>query len=347
MFLLADAGQSIAADNLRAATECPDSSSASCYQLYPGLITSVRASQTSSGPRDDVQIASQKRSLHVSLKPSAADAILVQAGSTVSVEWYTGSVIEVWISGRGIPSTSNPFDRAEFGYIGWMLIWLAAFFGAAMLITRRLAGAFVQQWVAVIANRVLGPVGPQVILPGGTIGWSIRPRLSQVIVLPLAFGVIGLVSIRPFMNPDHILIGSSFELVLFAAAMVSLALILRNCRVMADRNSLMRADRLGRVRAWPRAEVSLAAGFSVRGPFSPIACITFIDRDGSALFTVSSLFWDMAEIEAVCQEIAIPIDFDYYLARPRPVSRRLRVALLAISLLSAVALAWSFLPLPG
>ena len=339
VFLLADAGQSIAAENYRAAKECADTSSGSCYQRSPGVINSVRVTQTTRGQRDEVQIASNNTSIHVSLLPSAADAALVQAGTAVTVEWYAGSVATVWISTHAFMSVSSPFNHADFAYVGWILIWLAVFFGVLMLMSRRLELLF-QRWVFGGS-----PTGDQVVLPRGTIGWSIRAKLREVIVLPLLFAGVALISIRPFMNPDHRLIGSIVDLVLFGAALVSLTLMLRNSRVMADANSLMVSGRLGRVRTWPLTQVDVAARFNVRGPYSEIACVTFIGHEGNPLFTVSSLFWDIAEAEALCARVGIPLDFDYYLTRARRVSRKLQAAILTVTVISGAVLAWSFLPL--
>jgi hypothetical protein len=343
-FLLADAGQATSVDDYSAAVECSDTSSAHCYQRYPGVINSVRVTQTTSGQRDEVHITSRNANIQVSLLPSAPDAGLVQAGAAVTLEWYVGSVTTVWIGSHGIQSTSSPFNHADFAYVGWILLWLAAFFGVVMLISRRLARVFAMPWVAALTDRVFGPAGSLVALPGGTIGWSIRSKVREVIVLPLLFAGVGLISIRPFMNPDHRLVGSIFDLLLFGAALVSLTLMIRNSRVMADTNSLMVSDRLGRVRTWPLIQVGLAARFNVRGPYSEIACVTFIGREGDPLFTVSSLFWDIVEAEALCARVGIPLDFDYYLTRPRRINRRLRLAVLAVTVLSGAGLAWSFFP---
>jgi hypothetical protein len=344
--VLADAGQSIAAGDYRAAMQCADSSSGHCYQLYPGVINSVRVTQTSSGQRDEVNIASQKTSIHVSLKPTVSEAAMVQAGAAVGVEWYVGSVTAVWIGGHGIRSTSSPLNHADFAYVGWMLIWLAAFLGGVMLLSRKLADAFASPWVSALKEKVLGLAGDQVALPGGTIGWSIGPRLSEVVVLPLVFTVVALVSIRPFMNPDRRLIASISDLLLFGAIVVGLTLTLRNCRVMADPSSLMKVDRLGRMRSWPLSLVDQAAAFTLRGPYTGIPCLTLIGHDGSELFTVSSLFWDVDEIEALCVRIGIPVNYDYYLTRDRPVNWKVRAMVFAIGLVSSAVMAWSFLPMP-
>ncbi len=346
VFLLADAAQSTAADDLKGAKECADSSSAACYQLYPGLISHVRITQTSGGQRDEVQIASQKTSVHASLIPTTSEASLVQVGTAVTVEWYVGSLITVWINGHGILSTSSPFNRADFAYVGWILLWIAAFFGAVMLISRRLESLLALPWASALRDKVFGLAGSQVILPGGTIGWSIRPRVRQIVVLPLTLVVIALVSIRPFMNPDRWLIESIFELCLLVVLLAGWILMLRYSRVIVDRTSLTEVDQLGRVRTWAVTHVDQAARFNLRGPFSPIPCVAFIGRDGTELFSVSGLFWDIDEICSVCAGVGIRVSFDHYLVRPRPVDRRLRAMLLALSLVSAGVLAWSFLPLP-
>jgi hypothetical protein len=86
--------------------------------------------------------------------------------------------------------------------------------------------------------------------------------------------------------------------------------------------------------------------YTVRGAFSGIPCLTFIGHDESELFTVSSLFWDVDEVEAMRVRIGIPVNYDYYLTRARPVNWKVRAMVFAISLVSSAVLAWSFLPLP-
>ena len=344
--VLADAYQSVLADDFSGAVECADTSSSHCYQLYPGVISSVRVTQVSAGQRDEVSIASRNTSVRVSLLPSPAEAALVQVGAAVSVQWYVGSVASVRISGDAIPSTSSPFSRADFAYAGWTLIWLAAAFGGIMLVTRKLANAPVAPWVRAITDRAFGVTGREVILPTGTIGWSIRPRLKEVVVLPLVLALLALVSIRPFMNPDHLVFASIVEALVMGAALVGLALTLRNSRVMADTAMLMKAGRLGRIRRWPLSDFDLVADFYVQGPFAVIRCFAFIDHGGAELFTVTSMFWDLDQVEALCERAGLEVDFDYYLERDRPRNRRLRAGILVVSLAATAVTAWSFYPLP-
>jgi hypothetical protein len=302
--------------------------------------------QVSAGQRDEVSIASRNISLRVSLLPSPSEVSLVQVGAAVSVQWYVGSVASVRISGHAITSTSSPSNRVDFAYAGWTLIWLAAAFGGIMLITRKLAHAAVAPWARAITDLAFGVTGPDVILPTGTVGWSIRPRLKEVVVLPFVLAVVALVSIRPFMNPDHLLIASIADVVLVGAALVGLALTVRNNRVMGDSASLMKADRLGRIQTWPLSDIDVVADFNVQGPFSVLRCFAFIGHAGTELFTLTSMFWDLDEVETLCVSVGLPVDFDYYLARDRPRNRRLRAAILAVSLASTAVTAWSFFPLP-
>jgi hypothetical protein len=148
------------------------------------------------------------------------------------------------------------------------------------------------------------------------------------------------------MNPDHLLIASVVDALVVAAALLGLALSVRNSRVMADTAVLMKADRLGRIRRWPLSDIDVVADFYVQGPFSVIRCFTFIGQDGTELFTVSSMFWDLDEVEALCERADLEVDFDYYLTRDRPRSRRLRAGILAVSLATTAVTAWSFYPLP-
>jgi len=164
--------------------------------------------------------------------------------------------------------------------------------------------------------------------------------------LPFVLAVAALVSIRPFMNPDHLLIASIADALLVSGALVGLALTVRNSRVMADTALLMKADRLGRIRRWPLTDIDQVADFNIQGPFSVIRSFAFIDHAGTELFTLTSMFWDLDEVETLCVSVGLPVDFDYYLTRDRPRNRRLRAAILAVSLASTAVTAWSIFPLP-
>jgi hypothetical protein len=341
--VLADAYQSVVADDFRAAVEYADTSNSHCYQLYPGVISSVRVTQVSTGQRDEVNIASPNRTVRVSLLPSASQAALVQVGEAVSVEWYVGSVASVLIAGHAVPSISNPFIREDFGYVGWLMIWVAAFFGVVMLITRKLAKAPASPWITAITDRAFGITGSEVLLPGGTTGWSVRPRLKPVVVLPFVFAIVALVSIRPFMNPERRPIAYIADLLLLGSVMVGLALVILNDRVMADTTQLMAADRLGRIQRWPLRDVERVASFNTQGPFSSvIRSLRFEGRGGAELFTVTSMFWDVDEVEAMCLRFGLHV----YPTGGSPRNWRLRVAIFAFSLVIMAVMAWALYPLP-
>jgi hypothetical protein len=328
--------------------ECADTSSDHCFQLYPGVIQAVRAAQTSSGEQDAVDVASRATNIHLSLLPSVADASLVVAGTPVTVEWYVGSVATVWIGNRAVPSTSNlAAGHADFAYVGWMLVWLAALFWAIVLLNRRMLALFAAVRILPSAARVHALAAREVILPGGTTGWVVKSRAQQALFLPLVLVALALISIRPLMNLDLRLFALVGDALLFGWIIVRLVLTFRNSRVVADHVSIAIADWLGRMRSWPVTGIERVAIVGVRWTDWAVPALLFIGRDGTELFGVTSLYWNLDEIGALCLRLGIPLSLGYVPTRPRRINRMRLAMNLVVTLITGALLAVSFLPLPS
>jgi len=347
VFLLFDRGEYDAAEAFRNAIECPDTSSDHCYQLYPGFIQNVRFAQTSSGEQDAVDIASRGSSMHISLQPAAADSPLLKAGTAVTVEWYVGSVVAVLIGTHAIPSTANATTyRGDFAYVGGILIWLAAVFAAIVLLNHRMSSLFAAVRILPATAEVVALATRERVLPTGTTGWVVKPRAQEALFLPLMLGLVALISARALVNPESRLIALVGDALLFGPGVVHFALTLRNTRLMADHASITIVDWLGRRRSWTLTEIQQAAIVGVRWTDWTVPTLLFVGKDGAELFPVTSLYWNLDDIGALCVKLGIPLSFDYEPKRPRRV-KPLRIALsLGASLVSALLLWLSFLPLP-
>ncbi|HEV2027886.1 MAG TPA: hypothetical protein VGS16_05050 [Candidatus Dormibacteraeota bacterium] len=347
IYLLLDHSEYDAAAAFRNAVECADVTSDHCYQLYPGVVQAVRVAQTSSGEQDAVDISSRGSTIHVSLLPSAADASLLQAGAPVTVEWFVGSVATVWIGRQAIPSTANlAASHANFAYIGWILVWLAALFWAIVLLNRRMLALFAAVRILPATADIRALAGREVILPGGTTGWVVKPRAHEALLLPLLLVALVLISLRPLMNPDSRPFALVGDVLLFGQVIVSLALNLRNARVLADHASITRADWLGRTRSWPLAEIEQAAIVGLRWTDWAVPALLFVSRSGPVLFGVTSLYWNLDEIGALCVRLGVPLSVGYVPTQRRRINPvRLGMNLFAV-LITGAFLVLSFLPLP-
>ncbi len=347
VFLLLDYGQYGAADAFRNAVECANTSSDHCYQLYPGVIQKVRVAQTTSGEQDAVDIASRGSTIHIALVPSAADASLLQAGTPVTVEWYVGSLVTVWIGGHAIPSTANlAASHANFAYVGGILVWIAALVWAIVLLNRRMLSLFDAVRILPATAEILAVATRERILPSGTTGWVIKPRPKEALFLPLLLAALALISIRPLMNPDSRLIALVGDLLLFVPIIVRLALDFRNSRLMADRTSITLVNSIGRRRSWPLAEIQQAAIVGLRWTDWTVPTLLFVGKDGTRLFAATSVYWNLDDIGALCVTLGIPLSVDYEPTQPTRV-KPLRLALsLGASLITALLLWLSFWPLP-
>ena len=318
VFLLFDHGEYDAASAFRNAIECADTSSDHCYQLYPGVIQKVRVAQTTSGEQDAVDIASRGSSIHVALTPTAANSPLLQAGAPVTVEWYVGSVVTVWI---------------------------AALFLTVVLLNFRMQSVFAAVRVLPATAELLALSTRERILPSGTTGWMVRPRAQEALFLPLLVATLAAISVRPLMNPNTRLVALIGDTLLFAPVIVRLALTFRNARVIADHTSISYRDWLGRTRSWPLAQIHQAAIVGVRWTDWAVPAVLFIAPDGEDLFVVTSLNWNLDEIGALCVTLGIPLSFGY----DPPQSKRLNRVRLAMNLvgvlITGALLVASFLPI--
>lgn len=346
VLLLIDRSEYDFADAFRNAVECADTSSDHCYQLYPGVIQAVHVDQTSSGQEDRVDVASVGSTIHVALLPLAVDASLVQAGAPVTVEWYLGSVASVWIGGRAIPSISGPTVHANFAYIGWGLVWLAALFWAVMLVDRRMIALLAAVRILPATAEVQAMSAREVILPGGTTGWVVKPRAHQTLLLPFLLAVLALISVRPLMNPGSRSLALVGDVLFFGPIVIRFVLTLRNDRFTADHDSITRVNWLGRVRSWPLADIQQADVIGLRWSDWTVPTLWFIGRDGTELFGATSVLWNLDEIGALCVRLGVPISIGYISSRPQ----RLNLARLAtrgvLILITGAFLLISFLPLP-
>jgi hypothetical protein len=221
------------------------------------------------------------------------------------VEWYSGEVTAVRVGGESIPSINNPSaNHPELAYYGWLLIWASGAFAVAGLVS----------WM--VARRREQPPDSESragekVLPNGGVGWVAAPRPTAAALIPLVVGGAALVSITPFFIPDRRLPALAFDALLFVAAAIRLALFVHNSRIMADANSLLKVDSVGRVRSWPLAEVVGAYRFSAHGLYSDRRRVLFIGADGKPLFRVSHPFWDYDQLDAVCRGAGIRLAGDY------------------------------------
>lgn len=345
VLLLLDRGEYDAADAFRNAVECADTSSDHCYQLFPGVIQAVHVDQTSSGQEDRVDVISAGSTIHIALLPSPADAPLVHTGAPVTVEWYVGSVATVWIGRRPVPSTSNLTQHANFAYIGWGLVWLAALFWAVMLVDRRMTALFAAVRILPATAEVQAMSAREVILPGGTTGWVVKPRAQQTLLVPFLLAALALISVRPLMNPGSRTLALVGDVLFFGPAVIYFALTLRNARITADHDSITGVNWLGRRRTWSLAGIQQAAIIGLRWSDYTVPSVWFIGRDGTELLGVTSLYWNLDEIGALCVKLGVPISVGYV-----PRRKRLNLARLAtrgvLILITGAFLLISFLPLP-
>ena len=347
VFLLIDRGFYDAADAFRAAVECPDTNSTHCYQLYPGVIDAVRIVQTSSGPEAPTDVTSQGSTRHVSLLITEADEALLQPGTKVQVEWYTGNIASVLVGDRVLPTTENVAgSHPNLAFVGGVLIWLAAMFGAIMVVNRIAAAALSRMQVLPTKEQVQALAASPQLLSFGA-GWMVRPRVNELLVLPFALAVVALISSRPLMNADHGAAALIGEGVLLAAATARLLLTLLNSRFTIDRTTMAVTDWLGRTNSWPLEKVAGAVLGSVSAFGWWIPAIGFIGREEAYLLGRSSLFWKPDEIAAACVAAGIPLaiggeDFSVR----RPISPMYRVLALTVAVAEVALLAVSILPGP-
>lgn len=351
MFLLIDHSFYDAAEAFRTAVECPDSNSDRCYQLHPGVIQEVRRiDKTSEGQQAKIDIASQGFIVEVTLLPSDSEVPLLQAGTPVRVERYHGNVASVLIGDRIIPSTQNLANsHPNFAFVGGILIWLAAAFAAITIVNRRATAALARIQLLPSEERVRALVASPSVLPGGSVGWVLRPRLNEIVVLPLALALWGLVSARPFMNPDHGLAVLIYEALLIGAFGVRFGLTFLNSRFMVDRSGVAVRSWLGQTKSWPLDAINEVLLISVRwrSPGWWVPALLFVGRDRSDLLVRTSLFWSLDAIGAACVTAGLSVRLaDIEFTRPARLNLGYRVIGGLAAMADLVILAVSFLPPP-
>jgi len=327
-----------------AAVACADTSSPNCYQTSPGVIRAVKEAMTNNGAQDKVTIDTRGTTIDVSLTPSAAQVTKVKVGADVSVKWYVSNVVAVIIDGDSIPSTASPLSSLNgLAYVGWMLIWLGGAFALVLLVTRRLVKAEAVMRRSLAVEPQGAGAGPQALLPDGSVGWTIKPRMGQALLLPIAAGVVALVSITPLLNPQRRTTALVIDGLLVAGVIVRSALTFRNMRVLADSSSIAKVDWLGRVRRWELSEGLQGLRYSVRLLYANSMRISFFRADGSELFAVSDLLWDLADVSALCRAIGVPLGGTYDSIRIL-ISRRQALAYFLGSLVLGAAAGAYFFP---
>jgi len=347
IFLLLDQAMYAGAADFRSAVECADVSSAGCYQLYPGVIQSVRRYNTSTGEEDRVSIASRGTTVSVKLYPGPAAAPHLQPGSDVTVEWYVGDVATVWIDGYAVPSSTNlAAAHPNFAYVGGILVWIAALFLASVVLYHRLVAAVGKTVKRALDAKAHDILLSETVVPPGDTGWVIRPRLQELYLLPLGLALLVLVSIRPFMNPDMRWLALASDVLLFGLVFLRIALMLRNEKLAIGRTSISHTDWRGRTKSWPIDEVEVVSFVGMRWYDVGIPAILFIGKDGSALFGVTSLFWDVFEIARPCQAVGLDLAVGLLPPVPPRFRWRQRAAQVAVLATTTMLLALSFYPLP-
>ncbi len=346
VLLLIDRSEYDSADAFRSAVECADTSTDHCYQLDPGVILEVHVDQTSDGQEDRVDVASAGATIHVALLPSAADAPLVKAGAPVTVEWYVGNVATVWILGRAIRSISSPAVHANFAYIGWALVWLAALFWAVMVVDRRMVALFAAVRILPATAQVQAMAASEMILPGGTTGWVVKPRTHQTLLLPILLASLALISLRPLENPGSRTLALVGDVIFFGPIVIRFVLTLRNARFMADHDSITSVNWRGRVRSWPLSNIQQADVVGLQWSDWSVPTLVFIARDGTELFGATSVIWNLDEVGALCARLGVPISVGYISSRPRHLSLAKLAKRGVLFLITGAFLLISFLPLP-
>jgi len=339
LLIFLDRAEYDVASDFNAAVECADTSSPHCYQLYPGVIQTVRRAQTSSGDQDAVDITRRNSTVHVSLLPSGSDSALIRVGSPVTVEWYVGSLATVWIEGRGIPTTANLANgHADVGFIGEVLIWLAALFGAVAFVNQRVSADLAR--ASLFLREVEGS--------DGAASYAIHPRMREALFLPLGLALIAISTAKPFMNPDTRALAMVGAALACAPVLVRSVLTQINCRVLVDRESVTRVDWLRRSTTWPLARVERAAIGTWRWAGWRVPTLSLVGRGSTELFSLTSLDWSLDEVAAACAGCGIRLSGGYLPRRRVNWPRRALATAVAIPTFALVALSFQlgFLPTP-
>lgn len=148
-----------------------------------------------------------------------------------------------------------------------------------------------------------GPGLEPTTVPAGGAGWIVKPSLRSTTLLRLAVlcAAVIILTLRPLLDPARTAFAVAFDVLTMAVIGLVLVAHFRNSRVIADRNTITRADWLGRSRSYPVAEIRHADRF--RSPASRY--LVFAGNDGRQLFRVSGIYWDYDQLDQLCHEVGI------------------------------------------
>ena len=312
-FLIWSFEQARSANAYRNAPECGAEVTASCYQLFPGQITSVQVSQTREGERDDVVIQTASHGiLTATLEPTASAAPHVRTGAQVTAKLYGGQVTLVAVDDFAVASTANPIaNQNNASFDGWLLIGLGVLsFGVPFYsIWRRRRVAEGQSQDALAAGGQLEPE----LLASGSLGWSIRPRRSLSTIGRYAFVMLLVLgfSYPALVDPARARWAIGLDLVVLVGMVALLALFLRNDRIFADRFKVGKTNLFGRTVSLPVNEVLRADRFSVPSRYGRNRHLVFVRADGRMAFEVAGPNWNYRELEHLCREAGIRLSGGY------------------------------------
>ncbi len=302
------------ADAYRKAPECAATVDSSCYQTFPGQITSVQVSQTRDGERDAVVIqTSSHGSLTATLEPSATAAPHVRTGAAVTVKLYRGQVSLVDVDGLAVASTANPVaNQGDASFTGWLLTALGVLSLGVTLYgrwrRRTATGSLSRDSIGVSPDQL----EPELV-PSGGIGWSVRPRRSLSTLGRYGFVTVVLVGmtfpaiVDPARTPWAVLLDS----VVILGMVALVALFLRNDRVFADRERIGKTDLLGRTISVPLSDVLRADRFSVANRYGRNQHLVFVRADGHKAFEVAGPNWDYSQLDRLCKAAGIKMTGSY------------------------------------
>jgi hypothetical protein len=348
LLLLASFALSREAEVFDQAVECPDAKSVNCYQLFPGVIEAVSVTRTASGQQDEVTIATGGEDHQVFLEPSKSDVALVRVGAPVMVEWWNAILVTVVISGRTIPTTASPdADHSQFAYVGWILVASAATLVAVSLVNRRMATAAfaLKSGPSRAALRALAAA--RTATPDGADSWLIKPRMQRVLIVPALIGLVVLVSVRLLLNPGLRPLALAGDALVLVPVAVRTILDLRNGRLTLDHGSIGVIEWAGHARRWSLSQVERAEVVSMRWWDLGIPSLQFVADNGSELFMLSSLEWDIQELVAACHAVGLPVYIGHRPLRSQGINWSRQASRLAVLVPSLVMLVLSLLPLSG
>jgi hypothetical protein len=312
-FLVWSYFQAADADTYRNASQCGNTVTPSCYETFPGIITSVHVGQTRSGERDDVDIKTEAAgNLTATLEPSASAAPHVHTGASVTVKRYRGQVTLVTVDGYFVASTANPdAAQSDTSRYGWLFTGLGVVSAGYIFYSRRRRNRR-EAWDE--TGTIAASAPQQGILPSGTLGWSVRPSPSFSALGRYAFGIVGLVflTLRALLDPARTAWALAIDSTAVFLAVAALVLFYRNARVFADRERVAKVNLFGRTKSLPVHDVQRAERFSVSNRYGAVKHLVFVGPDGRKAFEVSGSSWDFDRLDALCREAGVELGGSYY-----------------------------------